>query len=191
MLEPKPSNVTSRSGIDPVVGQPGVQTVSNQSSSQSLPEEARIGSTTMIVGQGLDGGFAGGPGQPRLTRWRAAFYRSRPLDVLTHIVYWPAGANLLGALAVILPLIVLLMTLTTGDGAPDPVRRRVSMFGWAMALVLGDGALRWGQPRGGRIRRWLSPIQGACCVFIPCWLLGGAMLALNAWGAWFVLFHEK
>jgi hypothetical protein len=130
------------------------------------------------------------PVQPRslrLTRWRAAFYQSRPLAVLTHIVALTAGANLLGALAVI-PPILLMLILTVGDGAPNPVRGRGFLVAWAMALVLGDGALRWGQPRGGRIRRWISTVQGGCFVFIPCWLLGVALLALTAWS---VFFHDK
>jgi hypothetical protein len=157
-----------------------------------------IESTAMMVGQGLESGSTGEPGcsqlnvragfdparpqAPRLARWRASFYQSRLLDVLTHIVVLAAGSNLLGALAVILPVILGLVA-TAGDKTPTPALGLGFLEVWAMALVLGDGALRWGQPRAGRILRWISPYQGACCVFLPCWILGSAILMLAAWAA--------
>jgi hypothetical protein len=154
----------------------------------------------MLVGQGLDSGSTGEPGfsqldawagsdplpprSPRLARWRTRFYLSRPLDVLTHIVVPHAGANLLGALAVI-PPIILGLALTGGGREPNFTQGRGFLVLWAIALLLGDGTLRWGQPRTCRILRWISPIQGACFLFLPCWVLGIAVLALAAWAAFY------
>jgi hypothetical protein len=98
------------------------------------------------------------------------------------MVYPYAGANLLGALAVIAP-VILGLGMTTGDTATNSAPRRGFLVVWAMALVLGDGALRWGQPRAGRILRWISPYQGASFLFFPCWILGAALLTLAAWAA--------
>jgi hypothetical protein len=198
MLKPKPSKETLSGRIDPVAEQPLVRTTSDLVPSRSSPEIPEIESTAIMVGQGRESGSNGEPGcsqmdvgagsdparplAPWLARWRAQFYQSRPLDVLTHIVVPHAGSNLLGALAVILP-VILGPVLTIGDTATNPARGRGFLVVWGLALVLGDGVLRWGQPRAGRILRWISPYQGACCVFLPCWIIGSAILTLAAWAA--------
>jgi hypothetical protein len=198
MLAPKPSKETLSGRIEPVAEPPLVRTTSDLVPSRSSPEKSDIESTAMMVGQGLESGSTGEPGcsqldvgagfdsarpqAPWLARWRAWFYQSRLLDILTHIVVLHAGANLLGALAVILPVIFGLV-LTIGDKATNPALGRGFLVLWAMALVLGDGAVRWGQPRAGRIQRWISPYHGACFLFFPCWILGSAFLTLAAWPA--------
>jgi hypothetical protein len=198
MLTPKPSKETLSGRIDPVAEQPLVRTSSDLVPSRSSPETSEIESTAMMIGQGLERGATGEPGcsqlevgagfdparpqAPRLARCRAWFYQSRLLDVLTRIVVLPAGSNLLGALAVI-PPVILGLVLTIGDKATNPALGRGFLVAWAMALLLGDGALRWGQPRADRILRWISPYQGACFLFFPCWILGSAFLTLVAWAA--------
>jgi len=114
---------------------------------------------------------------PRLTTPR---YESRGLQILTRIVVINAGANLLGAIEVAPIIGILLMSLDDGIHA-NLTRNQILLGGWGLLVVLLDGAWRWGQPRAGRIRRWLSPHDGGCVVFVPGWIIGICLLVVAVW----------
>ncbi len=118
----------------------------------------------------------------RLPRLTAPRYENRGLQILTRIVVIGAGANLLGAIEVAPIIGMLLMSLDDGSHA-NLTRNQILLGGWGLVVVMLDSAWRWGQPRAGRIRRWLSPYEGGCVMFVPGWIIGVCLLALTVWAS--------
>jgi hypothetical protein len=109
-----------------------------------------------------------------------ALYDSLGMRILTRIVVFIGGANLLGAVEVILLIGPFLMF--PQDRAHTNLTLN-QIYGGTMGLVVAliDAAWRWGQPRAGHIQRWFSPYEGGCVVFVPGWVIGICFTGMAVW----------